>query len=124
MLRILWTCKVKNEQVCCKVGNSTDLYQIIQIKKLKYSGHFVRQRTLQRTLLEGKVNGRRGRGRSMATRYNYTSQWTALKYAEAVRATYHRDEWRSIACNPLSEDGTTCLINQASKIIGFSKPDL
>ena len=60
----------------------------------------------------------------MATRNNYTSQWTALKYAEAVRATYHRDEWRSIACNPLSEDGTTCLINQASKIIGFSKPDL
>ena len=91
MLRISWTCKVRNEHVYCKVGNSADLYKSVQIKKLKYFGHFVRHSTLQRTFLEGKVNGRRGRGRPRATWFNNISQWIGLKYAEAVRATYHRD---------------------------------
>ena len=76
----------------CKVGNSIDLYESIQIKKLKYFGHFVGHSTLQRTLLEGKANGRRVRGRPRVTWFNKISQWTGLKYAEAVRSTYHRDE--------------------------------
>ena len=84
----------------CEVGNSIDLYKNIQIKKLKYFGHFVRQSTVQRTFLEGKVNGRRGKHR--ATWLNNISQRTGLKYAEAIRATYHRDEWRSIGGHSIS----------------------
>ena len=105
MLRIPWTCQVRNEQVYCKDDNTIDLYETIEKKKLKYFGHFVRHSILQRTLLDGKVNGRRGRPR--ATWFNNINQWTSLKYTEAVGTTFHHDEWRSIASNPMSEGGTT-----------------
>ena len=102
MLRISWTCKVRNEQVYCRADSTINLYKTIQIKKLKYCGHFVRRSTLQLTLLDGKVNGRRGRGRPRATWFNNISQWTGLKCAETVRATHHRHDWRCIAFNLLS----------------------
>ena len=34
MLRMSWACKVRHEQVYCKVGKTIDLYKTLQIKKL------------------------------------------------------------------------------------------
>ena len=62
MLRISWTEKISNEAVLKRLNVKDRLIKIIQCKKLKYFGHIIRHEdTLQRTALDGKVNGKRGR---------------------------------------------------------------
>ena len=79
----------------------------MQCKKLKYFGHIIRQEdTLQRTVLDGKVNGKRGRGRPRTKWTTNIEKWTGLRYHQAVRQSHDRMKWRTIASNPLSEDGT------------------
>ena len=58
ILRIPYTKHVTNEEVCkvCLIGKEELL------GKLKFFGHMARHNSLQKTVMEGKVAGRRGRG--------------------------------------------------------------
>ena len=108
MLRISWTDKMTNEEVLEKVEIDERLYITIQTKKLKYFGHIIRQsgEPLYRTVLDGKVNGARGRGRPREKWSNNITKWTGLQYHQAVRLAQQRQQWRTIASNP-QQDGTT-----------------
>ena len=109
MLRLSWTEKVSNEEVLERAKIKKRLYNIIQTKKLQYFGHIIRQNgdTLHRTVLDGKVNGSRGRGRPRTKWTTNITKWTELEYHQAVRQAQHRQEWRTIASNPRQEDGTS-----------------
>ena len=108
MLRIAWTEKVTNERVIERINIKERLYKTIQCKKLKYFGHMIRRKntTIQRTVLEGKIDGKRGRGRPRTSWSANISSWTGLKYHHAVQRAQHRQEWKAIASNPPQEDGT------------------
>jgi hypothetical protein len=106
MLKIPWTAKISNKDVLKQMKITKRLLPTIQTRKLKYFGHITRHSSLQRMLLEGKVNGRRGRGRPRATWITDIAQWTGLKYAAAVRTADDREKWRTIASNPQQKDGT------------------
>ena len=87
--------------------NKKCMVTIIQTRTLKYFGYIIRQSSLNRTLLERKVNGGRGRGRLRATWPTDIIHRTGFKYEYAVRTTYDRDKWRTIiAYNPQQKDGT------------------
>ena len=107
MLRISWTEKVKNEEVLSRMNIKVGLNYTIKSRKLRYFGHISRQNSLQKLLLEGKINGKRGRVRPRTSWYSNIKELTGLKYQEAVRISEKRDEWRTIASNHLTEDGTT-----------------
>ena len=87
MLRISWTDKIKNEKVLRKINIKNRLLNTIKTKKLKYFGHITRQNgdSLQKIVLDGKVNGRRGRGRPRTSWSDNVSKWTGLSYHQAVR---------------------------------------
>ena len=77
----------------------------IKIKQIKYFGHIKRHDTLLKFLLEGRVKGRRAKGRQ---RYNWVGnikRWTG--YSMSVCTTKARDRgcWRSIAANLRRGDG-------------------
>ena len=80
------------------------LNNIIKSQKLRYFGHISRQNSLQELLLEGKINGKRSRGRPRTSWYSNIKEWTGLKYPDAVRTSEECDEWCTIATNPLTED--------------------
>ena len=62
--RTPWTDKVTNQHVLQKINiKSTELVQMIRTRKAKFYGHVRRHDSLQRVILEGKVEGKRGRGR-------------------------------------------------------------
>ena len=60
----LWSDKVTNQHVLQKINiKSTELVQMIRTGQAKFFGHIRRHDSLQRVILEGKVEGQRGRGR-------------------------------------------------------------
>ena len=59
--RTPWTDKVINQHVLQKINiKSTELVQMIRTRKAKIYGHVRRHDSLQRVILEGKVEGKRG----------------------------------------------------------------
>lgn len=107
MLRISWKEMVKNETILERLHVRNRLFKIIQCKKLKYFGHMIRKNdTIQRSVLDGKVNGKRGRGRPRTKWTTNIEKWTGLSYHQAVRQAQDREEWRTIASYPRQEAGT------------------
>ena len=83
----------------------------MQGKKLKYFGHMIRQNyALQRTVLDGKVNGKRGRGRPRTKWTSNIEKCSGMKYHwhQAVLKAGARSKQveNHIASNPHQEDGT------------------
>ena len=80
MLTMSWT-KVTNKEVLSRMKRKKRLFTIIQIRKLKYVGHINGHTSMQTTLLNGRVNGKRGRGRPRTS-------WTSNIKSGQGRATW------------------------------------
>ena len=64
ILKISWMEKVTNKEVLSRLDmKTTVLLQKAKTLKLKYFGHIKRHETLERHILEARIDGRRGRGR-------------------------------------------------------------
>ena len=82
---------MSNKTVLNRLNVKDRLIKIIQCKKLKYFGHIIRHDdTLQRTVLDGRVNGKRGRGRPRTKWTTNIEKWTGMGYHQAVRRTHDR----------------------------------
>ena len=66
ILRISLMEKVTNKEVLSRLDmKTTMLLQKAKTLKLKYFGHIKRHETLERHILEARIDGRRGRGRPL-----------------------------------------------------------
>ena len=64
LCRKSWTEKKSNKEVLDKMKlKGTILMSIVRRRKAKYYGHVRRHQCIQKTIIEGKVDGKRGRGR-------------------------------------------------------------
>ena len=63
MLKINWTDKVSNQQVLARIQEERSLINSIQQRKHKWLGHVLRHDGLLHRILEGRMEGKRGRGR-------------------------------------------------------------
>ncbi|KAG1688662.1 hypothetical protein GQR58_007996 [Nymphon striatum] len=50
---------------------------------------------VKRLLLEGKIHGRRGRGRPRTAWYHNLKEWTGMRYADCSRKAHNREEKKS-----------------------------
>ena len=72
-------------------------------QKLAYAGHVLRGSSERNALviLEGKIRGKRAKGRSRRMRFDDVRQWTMLKdYTEVKRNAEDREAWRAIKRRP------------------------
>ena len=106
MLKISYKEQKTNEEVLNMVNSKRQLLSIIAKRKCKYFGHIIRQNSLQRQLLEGKNEGKRGRGRPRATWIDNIKYWTKKSYVQLVRMPMHRDEFRRMTSNVFETPGT------------------
>ena len=63
MLKISWTQKVSNHQVLDKIHEERTMLDSLHRRKHKWLGHLLRHEGLLHTILEGRIEGKRGRGR-------------------------------------------------------------
>ena len=95
LLKISWTEKITNEEVRSRlqINNS---YLIAQFKKLKmsYFGHIKRHDSLEKTILEGKLEGKRKRGKPRRAWTDDIRIWLEMSIKEAGNLAYDRDLYR------------------------------
>ena len=63
MERVSWEDKKTNEEVLCSVGEERSLIDTIRKRKKNWIGHVVRGEGLLKLVLEGRMEGRKTRGR-------------------------------------------------------------
>ena len=97
MLRISWKKKVTNEIVLRNAKVGREVLKILKVKKMRYFGHIIRQEGIQKKLVEGKVNGKRPRGRPRTCWMTNIKDWAEMgRYKECARATRDRMMWKKI----------------------------
>ena len=96
MMKISYTEHVSNEEVLRRTNSKRTLKSEIIRRKLQYFGHVVRGERLQRRLLDGQVEGTRGRGRPRRTWMTDIKETTGKKYAECVRTVQRRERLQHI----------------------------
>ena len=79
--RISWERKMTNEDVCSLLKVQPELLNTVKKRKLQYFGHTVRHNSLCKSILEGKVEGRRGRGRPPRKWMDDIKEWCQDKLA-------------------------------------------
>ena len=64
--RVPWTARSSNQSILQEINPEYSLEGLMMKMKLQYLGHLMRRADLlEKTLLLGKIEGRRGRGRQM-----------------------------------------------------------
>ena len=99
MLRISWTRHVTNKEVLRLADTKKSLFQTVKQRKLSFFGHIMRHDSLQRNLLEGMVEGKRGRGRPRLQWSDSNLQWAGLNFEQCKRMAQNRKRWRSVTGN-------------------------
>jgi len=104
MMRISWTEHRTNQEILDELAPSRRFLPEIQRCKLKYCGHIVRAENLSTTILHGRINGSRSRGRPKRRWTDDVKNWSGLPIAECINMARERTAWRSFVSSSLVFD--------------------
>ena len=106
ILKISWKERKTNKEVLKMAKQKRSLLTDIMKRKNRFFGHTIRHNNFQTTLLEGKINGKRGRGRPRRSWLDDIMTWQGRPYHVCKEDAHDRDYWRFMTSNLLWEDGT------------------
>ena len=88
MLRIPWPAHKSNNEIFKMIGNKQLLLNVVKQRQVAYFRYIDGQ---QRLLVEGKLNGKRERGRPRTLWMDNIKEWTKLSYVDCVRKADDRE---------------------------------
>ena len=94
---VQWKDKVTNEEVLRRLGTERKLLEKIKKRKTRYYGHIKRKNNILTTAVEGKVEGKRPRGRPRNTWFKDIKVWTNQTAYECTKKAADRHLWSVIA---------------------------
>ena len=95
-----WKDKKRNTDLLKQLGlKETEIVKTVKKRQLAYYGHIRRHVTLQRKILEGKIEGKRGRGRRRKSWIENIEETTGRKINICSVLAEEREKWRSMASN-------------------------
>ena len=106
ILKISWRDRTTNTEVLRRMRTERSLMNNIKKRKMEYFGHIIRKGALQREIMDGKIDGKRGRGRPRQSWTSNIKMWTGMEYKECVRTAQERKEWRSVVAKLLRAEDT------------------
>ena len=101
LLRISWKDMRTNDSILEELSTNRVLLQEINKRKLKYVGHAVRnpKTDLMATILQGRVEGRRNRGRPPMSYMDNITAITGLTLGEVMHRSRERDDLHTVVAN-------------------------
>ena len=98
LLRVSYMDRRTNSWCLNKLETERLLLETIKQRKLKYFGHVQRKDgSLEKDILEGKIEGKRSKGRQKMSWCDNIKMWTGLKMSAAREAAKDRVAWREIS---------------------------
>src|SRR6218665_2516824 len=88
MERISWTEHISNEEVLTLVGEERSLISTIIARQRNWMGHLLRGDSLQREIMEGRMEGERGRERKKILEWKMSEGYGKLKEEDQ-----NREKW-------------------------------
>ena len=95
VLKIAWYQRISNQEVLQLMDIEPYISNAIKCRTVGYFGHLIRKNDLQRQLLEGRIEGKRPRGRPRQDWLHNIKQWCDLQsYGSLVRKAEDRSAWK------------------------------
>ncbi|KAI5707563.1 hypothetical protein M8J77_011831 [Diaphorina citri] len=102
ILKISWIEHVTNEEVLRRMKKERELMNIIKVRKLQYLGHIMRndnKYTLLQLIIQGKIEGKRGRGRRRISWLHNLRKWTGKTSTELFRIAVNKIKLAKLVAN-------------------------
>ena len=106
LLRVLWTARRSNQSILKQISPGCSLEGLMLKLKLQYFGHLMRRAdSLEKTLMLGKIEGRRRRGRQRMRWLDGITDLMAMGSGRLWQLVMDREAWRAVV-NGVTKSGT------------------
>ncbi|KAG1692298.1 DNA repair protein complementing XP-G cells [Nymphon striatum] len=112
ILKIVWTDKISNKEVIKRIvdrgGWQLEIMKNIKRRKMQYCGHIIRAEGLQSSIMLGRLEGKRSRGRPRKRWLDDVTKWGRFtKVSSLVTTAKNRVKWKSVVHATLQMEDAT-----------------